>query len=143
MGRRRTFQLEDDTTEAGFGSGSIATATTESVTSGVVSQKTPAPQVIHEGRNIVFFRPVDNINHLTLLGDAPRRCDFVSQIFMVVSLETERGSGTCHKISHVTIGPPLGAPKLAKLSNLNYDVLSSKLGIWTCDESGYHVNTTM
>ena len=39
-------------------------------------------EVAQSGKEIVFFRPVDkSYSHLTLLGDAIRKFDFVAQTF--------------------------------------------------------------
>lgn len=83
--------------------------------------------------NMVFFKPLDNIAHLTLMGDAPRKCDFMGQTFSILSASAQ----------HVSVGRPFGQPKLANLSHIPYDVLSSKLKIWDFEESGFHITEKM
>ena len=86
--------------------------------------------VEQSGKEIVFFRPVDkNYSHLTLLGDAIRKFDFVAQTFSVVSVETD----------NVVLGPAFGDPVLVRLSHLTYDELSKNLLVWEHGEAGYHV----
>ena len=87
------------------------------------------PSSTDHANNLVFFKPLDSLAHLTLMGDAPRKCDFMCQIFSIVSASAQ----------HVVVGRPFGQPKLAKLSHLPYDVFSRKLKIWQFEESGFHV----
>jgi hypothetical protein len=68
-------------------------------------------------------------SHLTLLGDAIRKFDFVAQTFSVVSVETD----------HVVLGPAFGEPVLVRLSHLTYDELSRNLSVWEHGDTGYHV----
>ena len=70
-----------------------------------------------------------NYSHLTLLGDAIRKFDFVAQTFSVVSVET----------GHVVLGPAFGEPVLVRLSHLTYDELSRNLSVWEHGDTGYHV----
>lgn len=87
-------------------------------------------EVAQSGKEIVFFRPVDkSYSHLTLLGDAIRKFDFVAQTFSVVSVETD----------HVVLGPAFGEPVLVRLSHLTYDELSRNLSVWEHGDTGYHV----
>ena len=95
--------------------------------------------IVKDGvRDIMFFRPVDTIGHLTLLGDAPRKCDFVAEVFSIESFEPATGP-----ISQVIVGRALGETKLAKLSHLDYTYLSATLRVWEFGESGYHVTCDM
>lgn len=95
--------------------------------------------IVKDGQcDIIFFRPVDTIGHLTLLGDAPRKCDFVAEVLSIESIEPTTGP-----ISQVIVGPAFGENKLAKLSHLDYVSLSATLRVWEFGESGYHVTCDM
>lgn len=135
VARKLSFQLEDDSCDAvdsspslpslsGFKEGVVAVASSSSA-SGIGSSVA--------GGNFVFFRPLENISYLTLLGDAPRRCDFICQCFQIIECDA----------SNVVIGPQTGQPKLTKLSHLSYETLSSKLAIWEFQEADYHVTREM
>lgn len=140
VARRVSFQLEDDSCDAvnssqslpslsGFKEGVVASASSLSLSGGGGIGSSAA------GGNFVFFRPLENISYLTLLGDAPRRCDFICQCFQIIDCDWDA--------SNVVIGPQTGQPKLTKLSHLSYETLSSKLAIWEFQEADYHVMQEM
>jgi len=88
---------------------------------------------------LVFFRPVDgNLSHHTFLGTQfQSNFDFLAHVLSITSCERDN-SGS---VVRVVLGPVAGDPKLMRMSRLPYHQLSSKLKIWSCGQSGFHVDT--
>ena len=86
---------------------------------------------------LVFFRPVDgNLSHHTFLGTQFQSdFDFLAQILSIISCERD-SSGA---MVRVVLGSVSGDPKLMRMSRLPYQQLASKLMIWSCGQSGFHV----
>ena len=142
MRRKRSFQpeeLEDDSMDGCCGmllvsSKSDVPAQPAQAARQGASDRAGARQSLPERHDgVVFFRPLETISHLTLLGDAPRKCDFVCQQFHVISKDTD----------NVVVGSAIGQPKLTVLTHLPYETLSSKLKIWEFDDAGFHVTQDM
>ena len=107
----------------------------------VSGPRIPSRSVSDNQDSIVFFKPVDgSLAHLTILGDSIRKCDFVAQVYGVLSTEVNSATG---RVAHVTLGPAFGEPKLVRFSHLPYGTLSSKLCVWEFSETGYHVRQEM
>lgn len=135
--RKRTFQLEDleDDSMDGFNTSLVSCKSdvpaqpAHRVRQGA-SDMADARQGLPERQDgVLFFRPLERISHLTLLGDVPRKCDFVCQLFHVINKDTD----------NVVVGSAFGQPKLTVLTHVPYETLSSKLKIWEFDDAGFHV----
>lgn len=85
-----------------------------------------------------FFKPVEgSMGHHTVLGDQPLEFDCIAQPFRAKAANL-RGS----EMTSVTLIDG-GAPLTCSLANIDFDILSKSLRVWSDMDIDYHVITAM
>lgn len=127
--------MDDETPGSGPGPALAVAGATARVTTAVGSL--PGLKT-HSGNVFVFFKPVDNnMAYQTFLGTGMNdNFDFVMQTFVA---RADIDAAT-RNLTEVHIGDSGGPPSAMKLSNLTFDVLSSKLMVWESGSTCYHIS---